>query len=222
MDSCSIEVLQLGPRGVILCSNPNRKAGLAMADMRKSISRWTGFAGSPGFTVLYFDAAATTIGSDVRAFWDAIKGLLPTTVTINVDAGGDVIDDATGNLTGTWPGTAPLPVTGTHVGTYAAPAGAMVTWNSQGIVHNRRVRGKTFLVPSGSGVYASDGSLDATDIATLQAAADALIASASSQLLVWSRPFAGAPNNPARVGSSHVVSTATIKDKAVVLTSRRD
>lgn len=188
----------------------------------KLISRWTGFSGAPGFTVMYFQDTQTTAPADMRAFWDGVKSALPTNVTITVDGSGDTIDEATGDLVSVWTGTAPAPVVGTGAGVYAAPAGAMVRWNTAGIVAGRRVRGKTFLVPAISAAYAGDGSLDAADITVIQTAADALIAAAGSTPVVWARPFAGGVGVPARVGSFHNITTATIPDKAVVLTSRRD
>jgi hypothetical protein len=94
-------------------------------------------------------------------------------------------------------------------------------------VNFRRVRGRTFIVPIGGASLAGDGTLDATKQGNIQSAANTLVASAAAtvQLVIWSRPFPGDPNNGgsfARDGSSHPVKSALVRDKVAMLRSRRD
>lgn len=186
-----------------------------MANIDKLVCRWDGFVGGPGYTIFY-----ATPGAGVRAhiltFWDAIREWLPSIVTISVPNGGDTLDDATGTLTGSWSSGVASTHLGQGTGNFPAPAGAAVTWDTDGIANGRRVRGRTFLVPCSGQAFAADGTLYEPFLTDLRLAAGALVDSAAGALLVWHRPVAGAG------GSSHAVVDARVSDKAAVLRSRRD
>ena len=146
----------------------------------------------------------------------ALGPYLPDSVTVQVEATGDVIDDATGALTGAWTDTPVLPVVGGSAAQYAAPSGFFINWNTTTILAGHRLRGRTFFVPSASDVYDSDGSIGATILAAIQAAADSFVAAATGDLVVWHRPVGGS-------GGGHgLVLSATAPDKVGVLRSRRD
>lgn len=186
-------------------------------------STWSGLPGGSGVSTLYQVAAPSDADlTAIRTFWATCAGQLASDATIQVQNSGDIIDETTGALTGVWgPQTAVSSVVGTGGANYAAPSGGLVEWRTAGIVHGRRVRGRTFLVPVGSGVYDSDGTLLSTAVTAFQNAATALVVALTS-MRVWSRPFRGSPSIPARSGSAHAVTSAIAKDKAVVLRSRRD
>lgn len=186
-----------------------------MVTMQKVIVDWTGFQGAPGYSVFYRDSSILDTAY-IRTFYDSVKAIIPSTVTLTVRAAGDLIDAATGALTGAWTTAANATVTGTTAGTYAAPAGAVVRWNTLGIVAGRRIRGRTFLVPLGSVAFQSDGSLLAGSITTIQTAAAALIASSGTNLGVWHRPVGGAG------GVWFQTVNADVPDRAAILRSRRD
>jgi hypothetical protein len=162
----------------------------------------------------------------LRTFFVALAPILPVDVTITVASAGDTIDDATGNLVGSWSATVGAPVVGTLNSVYSAPAGATVGWNTAGIVGTRRLRGRTFIVPLGTTNATQQGDWNATVTGTLQTAANALIATASPSMVIWSRPVHANPSHvppiAARAGSSSPVVSATVKSKMNVLTSRRD
>jgi len=188
-----------------------------MASLFKITALWQNWPGAPGYTNFYSLASGpvATQADAIRAFFDAVKGIIPSGITITVQPSGDQINDANGNIEGAWSmDPAPAVVTGAAGGTFAGNAGAVVTWRTNGVVANRRVRGRSFLVPLASTVYDTNG-LTTAAIGTLQTAANALVAAGSGDLAVWSRP------TPLRSGSSHVITAATVPDLSASLRSRR-
>lgn len=184
---------------------------------------WTGIPGGTGISTFYTTVGAFQADVDfIRAFFAGVAGSLAAGVSVQVLAEGVTINEVSGAVTGTWgPFTAPGAVVGTGGVNFAAPVGAYVQWRTGGVVHNRRVRGRTFLVPLGAGLYDAQGTIVNTNLSGIQTAAAALVTNLTD-MGIWSRPFAGSPGNPARSGSVHTVTSALAVDKAVVLRSRRD
>jgi hypothetical protein len=176
---------------------------------------WTGFSGAPGYTNFYFDVPGVAPGLVVD-FFEAIYLHLPGVVTVEVPNSGDLIDEVTGELENTWSATGGASITGGGGNMGAAPAGACISWYTDGIARARRVRGRTFIVPLANGSYENNGSLHGITIPALQGAGDALITASGSNFGIWSRPRLGTG------GSFHVATRAAVKDKAAVLRSRRD
>lgn len=204
-----------------------------MTVMYQVRTNWTGFPGAPGFTNMYFEttdplgAGANTAAQNVGNFWFGVKGLLPQDVTVSIDPEVNTIDDINGQL------QASIAVTqvgsvGTGTGSYAAPVGAVVDWNTGAIYEGHRVVGRTFLVPLVGGSFEANGTLTAAAIGTIDAAASALRLAAGPVLGVWSRPFNGAPAvgtkpaRPAHPGRFFRTTSNSVPDRAAVLRSRRD
>lgn len=188
-----------------------------MATLYKVTALWQNWPGAPGYTNFYgTEGSGVSLLTDgVRAFFDAIKALIPSGITITVQPSGDTINDTNGNINGAWTvDPAPAIVTGSGTGTYAGNAGGVVTWRTNGVVGTRRVRGRSFLVPLASSNFDTNG-LGAGAINTLQTAANGLVTAAGGTLAVWSRP------TTLRSGSSHLVTAATVPDLAASLRSRR-
>jgi hypothetical protein len=179
---------------------------------------WTGFPGAPGVSTFY-EETTTTLPAKLRTFFEACKPYFPNDVTLSYAAAGDLIDETNGHITGDWTITpTPANTTGTLGQVYAAPVGMLVNWRTSGIVNGHRVRGRTFLVPVQQDT--ATGAPNATAVAAIQTAALALVAAAPN-MVVWSRPIAtGLPH--ARAGSKHLVTSASVPGKYVILRSRRD
>ena len=198
-----------------------------MTDLYRSTVVWTGFAGSPATTTLYTTAIPVTSG--IKAFFTAIKALVPSTVQWAIRGSGDTINDANGELTGGWSTGADLSEVGGAAGAnYSAPSGIVVRLTTSTIVAGRRVKGRIFVVPTIGTVFDSNGTITTANLATLQTAASSLVSSQAGTLAVWARPFPGRPAEgsrparPARSGSTALVTGATVPDMAAVLRSRRD
>jgi hypothetical protein len=186
-----------------------------MADIMRVRSVWSNFPGAPGYTDVYSrNTALPAMTNAVRAFFDAIKTLLPTGTNVQTLGSCETYDEATGTLTGSTSSTSPAVVVGTVAGNYAGGSGAVISWTSNGFVNGRRVRGRSFIVPL-AGAVDSSGSLSSSAQTTLQTAANGLITAMAGDLVVWHRP------SQFSAGSSHPVVTANVPDLCAVLRSRR-
>lgn len=183
---------------------------------------WSGFVGSPGLSTHYFAATLPDPTADLHTFYAAVATQLPTVVKIDIEQGGDVLDEVTGAVTSSWVGSASATIQGAVAGNYSGPTGGLVEWLTNTVVGRRRVRGKTFLVPIGGTLYDADGSLQPGAVTAFKNAAAALVASASGAAMkVWSRPRAATATVPGRPGSVAAVTGSKVPDLAVVLRSRR-
>lgn len=195
-----------------------------MTALNRVTVAWQGWPGSPGVTQFYTDnvPAQTTIDG-IRSFFQSLITLLPTGLTINVPGSGDIVEDATGGLAGSWSvGTTPLQVTGNGAGTYAGNAGAVVHWLTNTVVTKRRLRGRTFIVPMVSSAYDATGSLSVTALNTLTTAASTLVSAAGGNLVVWHRPVIQKGTGVVvRTGSNGKITSSRVPDLAVSLRSRR-
>lgn len=184
-----------------------------MPNARKVPVVWnTGFGG-PGLSVFYSadpDDATASLGT----YFNAIKALFPNGVSWVIPGAGDLIDIASGRLTGGWTGGTAATINGTGgVATYAAGCGTYVKWLTGTIVNFRALKGKTFLVPLTAATYDSDGTLQPAHVTTLQNAANALVA--AGKIAVYHRPtgFAG--------GALNGVTAAQQMDRVTSLKTRR-
>jgi hypothetical protein len=195
--------------------------------MYKVIANWSGFPGAPGVSNFYFSVGGTPSVANVanaqgriRTFFAAFTLCLPTGVTISISGDSQVIDPATGAITGTVSnGTPPANVAGAGGTFYSALSGACVIWKTSVVINSRQLRGKTFLVPLTSAAYDNDGTLLASRRDELRAAAAALVlpgAFPSDELLVvWHRPTGGAG------GSAALANASSVNDRVAYLKSRR-
>lgn len=199
-----------------------------MAEIGRLKINWTGFIGAPGYTNLYFrdftagtldQAMADGFTAKVDTWLDAWVSSLPATVSILVDPTVDVLEETTGALTNFMTVSPDTARVGSGAGTYAAPAGAVVNWSTNGIENGRRVRGRTFMVPLTSAAMQSDGTIATASLTALRAATATLITgTGSGDLGVWHRPTTPGGTD----GAWYVVSAFNLPDKIAILTSRRD
>lgn len=175
----------------------------------------TGIEG-PGLTTFYAEADGTlAIQVGASGFFDAVKGMIPSGTTITIPAGGDVIDEATGQLTGTWGGSSSTTITATGTGTFAAGVGARVVWETSAIRGGRRVRGSTFIVPCTIAAYEANGTITSGTLTLMQNGISAMLAQVPTQMRVWSRP------RPGLAGAAVQVERGVAPDKVSWLRSRR-
>src|SRR4029453_16202486 len=146
--------------------------------MMRVVTVWSGAAGMPGYTNMFFDGfiegagSAASVADRVRTFWDAIKVYIPSVITLTVQPSVAQINPGTGALQDDYPlTTAPVAVVGTGAGPYTAPAGACINWKTNTVIAGKKLRGKTYVVPLSGGSYDSAGTLLAGALTTLNAAA---------------------------------------------------
>lgn len=198
-----------------------------MANLYKMSVGWSGLGGGPATTTLYSSAIHNPTA--VKAFFTAVKALLPIGLTWTIPGRGDILNDANGTLTGEWSTGADLTeVSSAVAAAYSAPSGAVVRFTTATIVNGHRVKGRMFLVPLTGNAYENNGTLSGANVTLIQTAGAALISAYAASLAVWARPFEGRaatgtlPAIPARAGSTAIITGAQCPDKAAVLRSRRD
>ena len=180
---------------------------------------WTVPGGGTGYSVLHFanvvtQAAAQAAAARIRSFFLAMAPNLPDDVQINFDSEVLILDVA-GALTGVFAVTPPPVVNGSSSGAYSRATGARVDWSTGSIIAGRRLTGRTYIVPVVGASFDTEGVLNTTAKASIQAGADALLANLltdGNQLLVWSRVHA----------VTQVVQSASVPPAGAILRGRRD
>lgn len=176
--------------------------------------QWSLGVGGSGLTVMYA-LDGSQLAADLEDFFLAIASRIPASVTLSCAGSGDVIDEATGTLSGTWSDGTGWLHPGTGTGNFAAGVGASVRWTTAGIHAGHRVSGRTYLVPLNNFCYGSDGTLDAPALADLRTASSALVSATVGNLVIWSRPSTSSPG-----GASPVIA-ANVADAVSTLRTRR-
>jgi len=189
-----------------------------MASLSRVRVGWTGAAVvGPGVSTFYTAGDGATLQAALRTFFTAIGGSFPNLKgQWDFPSEGEVIDSATGELTGAWTGAtaASIPWSSNNA-VWVNGVGTRIVWNTSGFLRGRRVRGSTFLVPLSLATYDTDGTIAGAVLTQLKAAADALIEDVP-ELTVFSRPTAAGGN-----GGSTPVTAASVPDKISWLRSRR-
>ena len=201
-----------------------------MTEILRIKMKWDGFNGGPGYTNFHMrdfsegdvdPAWAQPAVDRVQAFANAIKGLLVNGAKLQVSGDVEVITAEDGKLADVLTATQPAAVnsTGPQFVTYSAPSGAVITWRTNGIRNNRRVRGRTFIVPLHGNTYQTDGTISSDTITALNTAATGLLASGiTPRMGVFQRPSAPGATD----GSWSFATSFSIPDMAAILRSRRD
>lgn len=197
---------------------------------------WTGFTGAPGYSKFHFAelsgaSAANAAGAAVRAFFFADAGHLMVGWQIAIQAIVQTFDVATGELQGEQAmTTVPANVAGSvpNTNVYAGGAGYVVNWTTGGVSNGRKIRGRTFFVPIMSTAFSNDGTIISSLITSMQTAGNALIADASTELVVWSKYWDKKPGDPPigvppkQIGGAiTTVNGCVIPDRAAQLRTRR-
>lgn len=191
---------------------------------------WSGVAGAPYYTNLYcIGPLATNNGNDMAAAWRAflvgINLSLTSSLVATIDPELLEFNETDGVVTGAGT-TTQAPVTFSGTGDQLPHSNqALVQWTTNGIVHNRRVRGRTFIpgaLESGSG---PTGTPLASVGTPLQTAIDTYLSTMSGRARIWSRPVtaeSATPTVPARPGSAWPILSGKVAPYWAILRSRRD
>ena len=188
-----------------------------MANLARVRVQWGGLGVvGPGLSTHYFDEAGNGWSSDLNVFYDAVKGLFPAGLTWTIPNSGDLIDVATGGISGAWTDAGGGTVTAATAGGFAVGVGGRIEWHTSGIRNGRRVTGSTFMVPLLASSFSSSGFLQSAPVSTLNAAAVALLSQIDNVMHIYSKPTAASP-----VGASHEVTSQEVTTQVSTLRSRR-
>lgn len=187
---------------------------------------WNGWGGGPGVTLFrcqenldntQMDAAAAA----QRVWFDAMKGLIPSSITITVSPTVSVIADGDGSLVEqkSIP-TPPASVTGTTGANYSASSGACVVWKTNASTGRRLLQGRTFVVPLTSGAFDATGKLAAAVRTSILTASNTYVSRVAGGVpghpCVWHRPV------NLTGGFSAAVTSAQVNVLGASLKRRRD
>jgi hypothetical protein len=187
-----------------------------MANLARVRAAWSG---TPviggGVSTFYFDESGEGWVADVRSFFVSCANRIPTAISVQVESTGDLVDVATGALTGVWSEDPVAAVPGTALNPFAQGVGARVVWATTGIHNRRRVKGSTFLAPLDTNVLTSGGLILGAVADQFLDAADTLVASQAGNMKIYSRPVGGAG------GAASTVVSASVPSSISWLRSRR-
>ena len=187
-----------------------------MANLARMRVAWSG-AGvvGPGVTTLYFDEAASGFTAAVKTFFTAVQGRVPVSVTWTVPNTGDLVDVATGDITGTWTDGTAGTIAGTGTPAFSHGVGGRIVWGTAGRTNNRLVHGTTFLVPLTNAQFTTSGDIDPAAGAAIEAAALTLSTAAGGSLRIWSKPRTGV------TGAAHATTSVKVPLIPAWLRSRK-
>lgn len=216
---------------------------MGMTSILRVKVRWSGFQGAPGYSNFHFRdfgapggwepgvAEAQACVAKTKTFMDAL-GLsnFPNGLQLAVQSDVEEIEDTTGALVDIHATTPVATYTSSiAAASYSASSGAVINWRTAVVRKNRRVRGKTFLVPLAGNRYENNGTLTAGTITDISNACTNFIADGvAPDLGVYARPTPvldadGKPTGDYLPdGEWALVRSFNVPDMAAVLRSRRD
>lgn len=183
-------------------------------------AKWTGTGGGTGYTRWHWQGNLTSAEVTqklnlTKTFFTAIATLIPTPVAVGFDGLAQEYDDA-GVLTKEVSVTPPTSVVGSAGPNFLSVIGAVVNWQTGVFNPNgRRIRGRTYLVPLGTSIAATNGGLTSSAVSTIASAANAVIADLIPFVVVRKTAtgdFVGITG----------ITAAQVSGKVAILTSRRD
>lgn len=192
---------------------------------------FTGVAGSPWYSNLYFDPAEgdapVSTAQAVAAFWEDLEGDIANNVSWSIDPSVPTIDPATGDTTD-YTTVNVAGGQGTNLGVLLPIATqGLITLRTSATIRNRRLIGRIFVPGLCASTSGPDGEFTGTFADRMTTAANTLRTASSGgnveALCVWSRPKGPSLEIPFQLpGSAHVVTGASGALKPAVLRSRRD
>jgi len=161
------------------------------------------------------DETGSGWSTDLAAFFDSVKDRFPSGLVWEVPEAGDLIDVASGALSGTWSGETYAAIAATGANGYVQGAGCSIEWLTGGLRNGRRVLGRTFLAPLDNGSWGTSGVVGGAALSALQTALGTYM-TANPWGMVYSRPTTSNP-----VGAAHPITSARIPSDVSWLRSRR-
>lgn len=187
-----------------------------MANLARVRVEWSGTpVVGGGLSTFYFREEGSGWTAALSNFFDGIKGVFPSLLVWRIQGSGDLIDEVSGALSGTWTEGLDLTVSATGVGQYPLGVGARVVWNTNGLTNGRRVKGSMYLAPLLSGQFEGSAALVPALVTLLNTEANDLADSLDYTMGIWTQAKAGAG------GKFQAVDSASVPDKVSWLRSRR-
>lgn len=180
----------------------------------------------PGVSTFYLESSVTAgWPAALVTLYTSLKNYVPTGVSWTIPNTVDLLDEATGELTGSnTPGGGGTVLSSGGAVDYKPGVGGRLRWGTDGIVGGRRVVGTTFLVPMTS-QETPNGVIQGGTVAAINTAMGVYQATSGITPAVYSRPRpAGVRNGvpvAARSGSIHDITSHSVPVGITWLRSRR-
>lgn len=185
-----------------------------MPNMYRVRTVFTGVAGTPWYSNLYFDVSQSTPLSSQEAafaFWGTLQGFIDNSLTYNVEGSVATVRSEDGELTD----IAGLPdALQAGLGTGESMSRALqglIRASTSNFAGGRRIKGRVF-VPGLTETSNEEGRPAPALLTAMNNAGDGLISDADSQWVVWSK----------KNGTMNAVVSASAWTEFAVLRSRRD
>jgi hypothetical protein len=203
---------------------------LGMTTLLRTRVLWSGSALSGDGVSTFYESGTGPSGLAAawRTFLNSQIMAFPPGVTWTFPPSGDSIEDSTGDLNGVFSSSGTIgSLTGGASGEFAKGVGMQIRWHTAGIVNHRRVVGSTFLVPLQNAIFDTDGTIDGATVTSMTSALNTFLAAVPT-MRIWSPPWdpskappRAKPYPPARLGTSHAVTSVQVMDRVSWLRSRR-
>lgn len=185
-----------------------------MVEMYRVKTEFTGLAGAPYLSQMYFQSAlgsAQGAVDSVGDFWGAIDSQCVPDLIWNTIADVEIVESTTGQLVGTSQTTPANGQGGAGGEPLPFAVQGLVRWRTGVYVGGREIRGKTF-IPGLSEAASVLGQMGSTPQGVIDGAITAMLSDAGSALCIFSR------KNLTEV----LVSSGSTWNQFAVLRSRRD
>lgn len=202
------------------------RIGEHMANIERVRVGLSGFPGGPGVCTFYAVSGASAL-EPLHIMFTEFVASMPNDVTVQVENEGDVLNDVNGALVGSWSGTPQTSLVGAIGTGYPGGAGFQLSWLTNTILDGHRIKGRSYIVPMASGIFAPDGTLNPGNVAAYVAKGQEYVEAVSGNALVWHRPRKAKAADgsrhaiTARDGASAEIVSAAVPDRSALLRSRR-
>ena len=187
------------------------RSGHRMAELKRVRVSWTGWPGGPGVSTFHYETPNAPPLADLRTLFGVIAQYVKSGIVLQVENVGQVIESTTMKAVAGWSAGVQTPLTASGGVNFAAPCGGYIQWKSGVFVGGRESRGKTFMVPLSSSWYDAEGTIHPTCKTAIDGAIATYLAAGGSVQRIVNRKEFGFTS----------VSSGSVVDRAVVLTSRR-
>lgn len=154
-----------------------------MVSMRRIRTVFTGVAGSPFYSNMFFtlvNGQETAAETAVYNFWAALQPGIEDRISVQVEREQQIVDDATGDVIDTVTTAGRNPLVGSDPGDpLPGLVQGLIRWRTGTFVNGRRIQGRTF-IPGATEGSNQDGLPLGVYTARFTTAAAALIAASSS------------------------------------------
>lgn len=157
-----------------------------MTSINRVQVKWEQAGGFTGLNTFYQTGDVDL--ANYRALYVAFQASLPDDVTISFLDANLTYESDTGEVLSSYTTDPATDIAGTSSGDFARGVGVLLRWNTDAFRNNRRVRGRTYVVPVEVASFNTLGNVDAGFISGAVTAGNDFIAAQAAQNFIWHHP----------------------------------